>query len=208
MGDKSVNYVDGYDVYDILNKNQDMLDSTKGLYSRNMKGIFSWFVLPFCPLVCAIISFASFEKWYMALLSTIASTVIVTTVATVACAVKTTIGILSIPLALALEGIPCLFSKKFKKELQLSLATKNLREYVLNSNQDNAKYFKTYSPSLKQLIERIETLNTELGRPTHSTTDYHFESFANDKKDDIKTTIVDNTNDYSNTKDNDKDLDL
>ena len=152
-----------------LKDNADMLHSTKSFFTFKVESIPSVFALPFLPIILTIVSCLSFEKWYEKILASLAINIIVLPIAIVVGAFQLVSGIVSIPLALMFEGIPYLFSKKYRNEFKLCRAVKKLALIYNKMNSENSfrDYFNEYTKyntQINALLSEIDTLNTKLGR--------------------------------------------
>lgn len=205
MDSSNLDYVSGEDIFEVINNNSDMLDSKKGVLLNNfISGFASLLAIPFVPLIAVILCCASFEQWYTRLFTSIIALVFTLPIITTICVIKLAIGLISAPLSLIFEGIPALFSKKYRQQFKLSRKVKQLYKYLnlkSNSVEEYLRDYNFYNPNVRLLLNEIEKLNKEMGRTNTSNT-YDYESFTNSDNNQKANTQVIYTE--SNIKDKDK----
>lgn len=151
----------------VVKKNEDMLKSPKGIFTNGVSRLANILLIPILPIVVAVYCFAQFRTWYGKLLSTLLVNIITLPIALVRVALEIVIGIISLPLALIFEGVPALFSKKYRNEYKLSRAVKKLAKILKLSQNPYYEYsekFELIRPKMSELIREIEDLNKQLGR--------------------------------------------
>lgn len=167
MGNSWINEVSGTEIEEVLNKNADMLNSKKGIFTNRILNMTDLLWLPLTPILLTIVSCVEFETWYGKLLGSILLNLIVLPIAAIAGVIDLALGVLSIPLALVFEGIPALFSKQYRKEFRLSRAVKKLAKVLRTSRNKISEYeaqLTLQDPKVRRLISEINILNEQLGR--------------------------------------------
>lgn len=167
MGNSWIKDVSETEIEEVLNKNADMLNSSKGIFTNKILNLSNLLWVPFSPILLTIVACLEIETWYGKILSSILINLIVLPFIAIATIVDTVLGVLSIPLALLFEGIPAIFSKQYRKEFRLSRAVKKLARVLKVSRNKVSEYdakMTLENPNVRRLISEINILNEQLGR--------------------------------------------
>ena len=151
--------------YKIVKDNKDMFTSKIDLVSYGINNLIHFLLLPLIPYVCY--KFVSKSK--KGKFSKFFKFILITPVAILTQLSHGLMGLISIPLAILAQGLPFLFSKKYRAKLKLVRDVKKLFNNLFYlESENNLKINKAYkflnSKKFTKIINEIQTSNKILER--------------------------------------------
>ena len=125
------------------------LRSPKGIFFNGVVDTYKMLRIFFVPLAITVICDQEFDVYGLKVLTILLASIIVLPIAFVYSVYHLVVGVLCAPFALIFEGIPYLFSKKYRQEFKLSRKVKEFSKVY-------KKYLKS-KPYLDKQIDQTET---------------------------------------------------